>query len=65
MSETKAIILQGTDIKKLQEDLSAVLRNNIQPPLSVTQSQSAMPVIGSRMGWENMVTITMVYPGEL
>ena len=58
------VVLQGSDIKKLQEELAVVLKNSLREPSSITQSQSAIPVIGSRQGWENMVTITVVYPGD-
>jgi len=61
MSETKVVVLQSSDTKKLEAGLTDVLRG-IDRPLSITQSQSAVPVIGSRMGWENIITITVVYP---
>jgi len=64
MSEGKVIILQGSDIKKLQQELACVIRESIKPPCSITQSQSAIPVIGSRQGWENVITITVVYSSE-
>jgi hypothetical protein len=62
MPETKVVILQSSDIKKLQAELSEVLQGTKEKPASITQSQSAIPVIGSRMGWENIITITVVYP---
>jgi hypothetical protein len=62
MTDNRVVVLQGSDIKKLQEELSFVLKDNVQQPVSITQSQSAVPVIGSRMGWENIITITVVYP---
>jgi hypothetical protein len=62
MPGTKVAVLQGSDIKKLQEELTEVLRGGKEKIFSITQSQSAVPVIGSRMGWENIVTITVVYP---
>jgi hypothetical protein len=46
--------------KKLQAELAKVRQQ--REPFSITQSQSAVPVIGSRMGWENIITITVVYP---
>jgi len=61
MPEAKVIVLQSSDIKKLQVELEEVLRGT-DKALSITQSQSAVPVIGSRMGWENIITITVVYP---
>ena len=61
MPEAKVIVLQSSDIKKLQAGLEEVLRGT-DKPLSITQSQSAVPVIGSRMGWENIITITVMYP---
>jgi hypothetical protein len=61
MTDNRVVVLQGSDIKKLQEELSFVLKDNVQQPVSITQSQSAVPVIGSRMGWENIITITVVY----
>jgi hypothetical protein len=61
MTDNRVVVLQGSDIKKLQEELSFVLTDNVQQPVSITQSQSAVPVIGSRMGWENIITITVVY----
>ena len=62
MKDTRVVVLQGVDTKKLEEELALALKNNNQQPLSITQSQSAVPVIGSRMGWENVITITIVYP---
>ena len=62
MPEAKVVILQSSDIKKLQVELSEVLQGAKEKPASITQSQSAIPVIGSRMGWENIITITVVYP---
>jgi hypothetical protein len=61
MPESKVIILQSSDTRKLQADLTEALRG-VEKPFSITQSQSAVPVIGSRMGWENIITITVVYP---
>jgi len=61
MADTKVVVLQSSDTKKLEAELTDVLRG-IDRPLSITQSQSAVPVIGSRMGWENIITITVVYP---
>jgi hypothetical protein len=61
MSEQNVVVLQGSDIKKLQEDLAALVKSSDKKPSSITQSQSAVPVIGSRMGWENIITITVVY----
>jgi hypothetical protein len=61
MPGIKVIVLQNSDTKKLQTELSELLRNT-PGPVSITQSQSAVPVIGSRMGWENIVTITVVCP---
>lgn len=61
MTDNRVVVLQGSDIKKLQEELSFVLNGNVQKPNSITQSQSAVPVMGSRMGWENIITITVVY----
>ena len=62
MPENKVIVLQNTDTKKLEAELTEILRTNQAKPFSITQSQSAVPVIGSRMGWENIITITVVYP---
>ena len=62
MPENKVIVLQNSDTKKLEAELTEVLRTNKAKPFSITQSQSAVPVIGSRMGWENIITITVVYP---
>jgi hypothetical protein len=62
MPETKVVVLQGSDTKKLEAELTEVLRGDRDKIYSITQSQSAVPVIGSRMGWENIVTITVVYP---
>jgi hypothetical protein len=62
MPESKVIVLQSSDTKKLEAELTEVLRGNKAKPASITQSQSAVPVIGSRMGWENIITITVVYP---
>jgi hypothetical protein len=62
MPESKVIVLQNSDTKKLEAELTEVLRGNEAKPSSITQSQSAVPVIGSRMGWENIITITVVYP---
>ncbi|HEY1872382.1 MAG TPA: hypothetical protein VGG71_15065 [Chitinophagaceae bacterium] len=62
MTDNRVVVLQGSDIKKLQEELSIVIKDSDQKPVSITQSQSAVPVIGSRMGWENIITITVVYP---
>ena len=62
MPERKVIVLQNSDTKKLEAELTEVLRGNKEKPSSITQSQSAVPVIGSRMGWENIITITVVYP---
>lgn len=59
MPETRVIVLQNSDTKKLQTELSELL-SSIGRPVSITQSQSAVPVIGSRMGWENIITITVV-----
>jgi hypothetical protein len=59
--EASVVVLQGSDIKKLQDELAAAINSSPNPPSSVTQSQSAVPVIGSRMGWENIITITVVY----
>jgi hypothetical protein len=61
MPESKVIVLQGYDIKKLQSELADVLKNNEQQPASITQSQSSIPVIGSRQGWETMVTFALVF----
>jgi len=61
MTENRVVVLQGSDIKKLQEELDVIVKGNDHPPASITQSQSAVPVIGSRMGWENIITITIVY----
>jgi hypothetical protein len=61
MPGTKVIVLQNSDTKKLQDELAEVLRG-AGKPFSITQSQSAVPVIGSRMGWENIITITVVCP---
>jgi hypothetical protein len=61
MPETKVVVLQNSDTKKLQAELTELLHSTAKP-LSITQSQSAVPVIGSRMGWENIITITVVYP---
>jgi hypothetical protein len=49
------------DIKKLREELAAVLKNSVEQPSSITQLQSAVPLIGSRKGWENVITITDVH----
>jgi hypothetical protein len=62
MTDNRVVVLQGSDIKKLQEELATVLKGSNEQPASITQSQSAVPVIGSRMGWENIITITVVYP---
>jgi hypothetical protein len=62
MTETRVIVLQGADTKKLQAELTEVLQGTREKPASITQSQSAVPVIGSRTGWENIITITVVYP---
>jgi hypothetical protein len=62
MQEPRVVVLQGSDIKKLQEELAAVLKSSSDQPVSINQSQSAVPVIGSRMGWENIITMTVVYP---
>ena len=62
MMENRVIVLQGSDTKKLQAELTEVLRVAGEKPSSITQSQSAVPVIGSRTGWENIITITVVYP---
>ena len=61
MVDARVVVLQGSDIKKLQEELAVVLKGSSEQPVSITQSQSAVPVIGSRMGWENIITITVVY----
>lgn len=61
MPENKVTVLQSSDTKKLQAELTEALRG-ADKPFSITQSQSAVPVIGSRMGWENIITITVVYP---
>jgi hypothetical protein len=61
MPQSRIVILQGSDIKKLQEELAQVVQASEIKPTSITQSQSAVPVIGSRMGWENIITITVVY----
>ncbi len=61
MPEPKVIVLQGSNIQKLQEELAFALKDISTPQVSITQSQSAVPVIGSRMGWENIVTLTVVY----
>ena len=58
------MILQGTDIKKLQADLAEVIKSGAEQPLSITQSQSAIPVVGSRLGWENVITITIVFHND-
>ena len=62
MPESKVIVLQNSDTKKLEAELTEVLRGNKVKHSSITKSQSAVPVIGSRMGWENIITITVVYP---
>jgi hypothetical protein len=62
MQESRVIVLQGSDTKKLQAELTEILQTKKDKPASITQSQSAVPVIGSRTGWENIVTITVVYP---
>jgi hypothetical protein len=62
MQKSGVIVLQGSDTKKLQEELAGVLCGMKDKPSSITQSQSAVPVIGSRTGWENIITITVVYP---
>ena len=62
MTDSRVVVLQGSDIKKLQDELDTVLKQSDEQPSSITQSQSAVPVIGSRMGWENVITITVVYP---
>lgn len=59
MSGIKVAVLQNSDTKKLQAELNELLQT-AGKPVSITQSQSAVPVIGSRMGWENIVTITVV-----
>jgi len=61
MTDNRVVVLQGSDIKKLHEELYFVLKDNVQQAVSITQFQSAVPVIGSRMGWENIITITVVY----
>ena len=61
MTDNRVVVLQGSDIKKLQEELAQVVQASEVKPSSITQSQSAVPVIGSRMGWENIITITVVY----
>jgi hypothetical protein len=61
MSNGRVIVLQGPDIKKIEEELTTVLKESDGEPASITQSQSAVPVIDSRMGWENIITITVVY----
>jgi hypothetical protein len=61
MQDTRVVVLQGSDIKKLQDELYSLVKSGETKPLSITQSQSAVPVIGSRMGWENIITITVVY----
>jgi hypothetical protein len=61
MAESRVVVLQGSDIKKLQEELTQVVKASGIKPSSITQSQLAVPVIGSRMGWENIITITVVY----
>jgi hypothetical protein len=62
MTENRVVVLQGSDTRKLQAELTEVLRGAKDTPTSITQSQSAVPVIGSRTGWESIVTITVVYP---
>jgi hypothetical protein len=62
MVESRVVVLQSSDTKKLQADLTEILRGTREKPSSITQSQSAVPVIGSRTGWENIITITVVYP---
>jgi hypothetical protein len=64
MTNNRVVVLQGSDIKKLHDELGTVLKGSSEQPISITQSQSAVPVIGSRMGWENIITITVVYPNE-
>lgn len=64
MTDNKVVVLQGSDVKKLQEELSFVLKGSVKQPVSITQSQSAVPMIGSRIGWENIITITVVYCDE-
>jgi hypothetical protein len=61
MPDSRVVVLQSSDVEKLQQDLADILRANDKQPASITQSQSAVPVIGSRIGWENIVTITVVY----
>lgn len=61
MPDIRVVVLQGSDIKKLQEELATLIESSDSKPSSITQSQSAVPVIGSRMGWENIITITIVY----
>jgi len=60
--ENRVIVLQGSDTKKLQAELAEALKGTKEKPVSITQSQSAVPVIGSRTGWESVITITVVYP---
>jgi hypothetical protein len=48
MTDNRVIVLQGSDIKKLQEELNVLVKTSETKPSSITQSQSAVPVIGSR-----------------
>jgi hypothetical protein len=61
MREQNVVVLQGSDIRKLQEELATLVKSSDKKSSSITQSQSAVPVIGSRMRWENIITITVVY----
>ena len=49
MTDNRVVVLQAADIKKLKKELSFVLNDNIQKLVSISQSQSAAPVIGSRI----------------
>jgi hypothetical protein len=47
MQDIRVVVLQGSNVEKLQQDLADILRVNDKQPASITQSKSAVPVVGS------------------
>ena len=64
MEGPNVVVLQGRDVAKLQAELAELIQSRPRPPQSITQSQSSIPVVGSKQGWETVITFTVLFAIE-
>ncbi len=57
----KVLILQGTDVKKLAEEVEAQVNSRLKKPSVFLQSQSEIESTGDNQV-RALVTITLVFP---